>query len=360
MTSARPKYTTRFVPLVFFISIVFLSCLGAKSADAPAQQAVNQGRGSALAYTPQAIWPGGNIAERLGVSSGAIYLIDRSKVDRGGGKVVGNIKKHWAYDAKLSPAGDLVAFHGRALDSQGNVTKEGIGVLDLNGRLLTFVPRGVTFAWNPKGTHLAMTVLGMSMSNRTIPHGLVLWSRKGRSSWASYTLPSRVGWARDSLLLQIGDRVEVFNRKRGRSTPTGHHGTVVSPDGLYSMWPGEGGANTRIIEDETNRDVTRLLFGHMEKQGLHEIRSAFWVQGEGADHLLCVSGSDHVFGENPSCKTAIVDAETGKAIAEFPGEALGPTGNGRKTVVLRHESDRFETVDLEGLIRHRGDGGEWY
>jgi hypothetical protein len=190
---------------------------------------------------------------------------------------------------------------------------------------------------------------------------VVLWDRRRRSARTIEADPSRVGWAgEDSLLLQLGHRVESIDPRGGVSVPTGHHGTVVSPDGLYSIWPGEGGRNTQIIEDETNRDVTSRLYAPVERRGLHEIRSIFWIQGDGLDHFMCVSGSDHLYAGSPRCITAIVDAATGEAIAEFPGEAIGPTGDGKMTVVLRHETDLLETVDLEGLVRRWLRGEDYY
>jgi len=288
------------------------------------------------------------------VAPGAIYLVERSG---NGGSVVGNTKEYWAYDARVSPTGDLVAFHGRVNGWDG----EGIGVFNTNGVLITFVPRGVTFAWSPRGTRLAVTLAGTDGFGAPVRRGLTLWNRKFGSQRSFRALPSRVGWAgEDSLLLQLGDRVDVIDPRSGARATAGHHGTIVSPDGFYSMWPGEGGRNTRVIEDETNLDVTSRLFGPLERQGLHEIRSAFWVRGTGADHFMCVSGSDHVFFDNPRCITAIIDADTGETIGSFPGEALGPTGDSRMAVVLRHETGLLETVNMEEIVRRWVRSGGYY
>ena len=306
-------------------------------------------RGPALAYTPDAIWRSRQIADRLRLASGVIYLIDRS-ARGGGGRVIGDPTRYWAYDARVSPTGDLVAFHGKMTSS--DATGEGVGVLDTDGQFITFIPFGETFAWSPRGAQLAVTRTGADEFGRSFRRGLVVWNRKLGARQPFEVSPSRVGWAgEDSLLLQLGDRVDVIDPRNGTRATVGHHGTVVSPDGLYSIWPGEGGRNTQILDDETNRDVTSRLFGPLERQGLHEIRSAFWVLGGGADHFMCVSGSDHVYLDNPRCVTAIIDADTGETIASFPGEALGPTGDGKMTVVLRHESNRLEAVNLEEIVR---------
>jgi hypothetical protein len=55
-----------------------------------------------------------------------------------------------------------------------------------------------------------------------------------------------------------------------------------------------------------------------------------------------------------------VDAETGETIASFPGESIGPSSDGRTTVVLRHESNLMETVNLEEIVRRWIRGGEFY
>jgi hypothetical protein len=233
-------------------------------------------------------------------------------------------------------------------------------VLDTDGELATYFPRGATFAWSPGGTRLAVIVPGTGAPGSFAGPGLILWDRRNRSVRTFGVLPSRVGWAgEDSLLLQLGDRVDVIDPASGLSARTGHHGTIVSPDGLYSM-RSEADHETQIIEDESGLDVTDRLFGPPRSHGLLQIRSAFWVLGDGADHLMCVSGSDNLYGGNPRCVTAIIDASTGETIETFPGEALGPTGDGKMTVVLRHESSRLETVNLERIVRRWTESGEFY
>jgi hypothetical protein len=333
-------------------------CVRAPLARAANQRVNRPVPSSALVYTPGALWNRGDIAARLGVAMGAIYVIDRPTRAGSGGRIFGDPRQYWAHDARVSPSGDLVAFHGRMTTSRARSATDGVGVLDTNGELVTYFPRGETFAWSPRGTRLAVIVPGTGARESSAGRSLILWDRLSRSVRTFNTLPSRVGWAgEDSLLLQLEDGVDVIDTWTGVSTRTGHHGTVVSPDGLYSM---RVDRDTQIIEDESGQEVTGRLFNPLRRQGLVQIRSAFWVWGDGADHLMCVSGSDNLYGDNPQCVTAIIDAESGETIADFPGEALGPTGDGRMTVVLRHESSRLETVDLEGIVRRWTRGGEYY
>jgi hypothetical protein len=329
-------------------------CFLAPSAAAATAQ------GAALAYTPASLW-GAGITQRLRVQPEAIYMIDRSAREESAGRVFGDPRLYTAYDARVSPTGDLVAFHGTMKTLGPRGTGEGIGVLGPAGEIVAFLPRGMSFAWSPEGTRLAVVVLRNEASESSARWGVMLWDRRDYSVGILDTVPSRVGWAgEDSLLLQLGDRVASVDCCIGQLSTTGHHGTLVSPDGLYSMWPGEGGRDTRVFEDETNRDVTDRLFGPLRDQGLREIRSAFWVWGVGADHFMCVSGSDHLYLGTPRCVTEVIDADTGETIGSFPGEALGPSGDGRTTVVLHHDSYGFETVNLEEIVQRWIDDHPYY
>ena len=354
------KYAPRLAPtllpkVVLMSTLLTLSYVagGAAKDRAGAEGSRADVRSSAFAFTPNAIWSRGSIVKRLGLESGAIYRIEsQSSLDPTSsarnqiGMVVGDPDTYRAYDARASAAGGLVAFHGTVASHDGEV---GIGVLDAAGALLAFVPGGIQFAWSPRGTWLAVARSGGSRGRA----GLLLWNSRKRSLRTVQASPSRVGWiGEDSLLVQLEDRVAAVNPGSGSIVRTGHHGTVVSPDRLYSMWPGEGGRDTQIIEDRSGRDITDVLFDPLRRQGLREIRSAFWVHGGGSDHLMCVSGTDDVYGPHPHSKTAIIDAESGEMIALFPGEAIGPTADGTKTVVLRHGSYHFEAIDLEDIARH--------
>ena len=357
--TARPESSARFIPLFLsMLLLAFQTFVQAPAARAAARRADRSVRGSALVYAPGALWNRGDITARLGVSPQAIYVIDRSSRAGGAGRILGDPKQYFAYDARVSPTGELVAFHGRMTASHAAAAEDGIGVLDSDGELVIFVTRGATFAWSPGGTRLAVIVSGTDARGSFAGPSLILWDRRDRSVRTFEALPSRVGWAgEDSLLLQLPDRVDVIDPQSGVAARTGHHGTVVSPDGLYSM---RADGDTRITEDETGLDVTDRLFDPLRRQGLVQIRSAFWVLGRGADHLMCVSGSDDLYGGNPRCVTEIIDADTGETITSFPGEALGPTGDGKRTVVLRHESGKLETVDMEKLVRGWTRGGEFY
>lgn len=363
MTTTRPESSARLGSFMLSaLLLVFQSTVHMSPARAAARRPHPTAQGSSLAFTPSAIWSGGEIVARLELAPRAIYLIDAPALAGGGGRIVGDPEKYWSYDAKVSPAGDLVAFHGGTRASGGaGVEEEGIGVLDRGGALVTFIPLGVDFGWSPKGTRLAVALSPLDAVGSSAKRGLVVWDRRHRSTRSFDVLPSRVAWAgEDSLFLQLGDRVEVIDPRSGARARVGHHGTRVSPDGLYSLRPGGDGQNTKIVEDETGLDVTSRLFGPLEQKGLHEIRSAFWVCGDGADHFMCVSGSDHVYGEGPLCRTAIIDAGTGETIAEFPGEAIGPSSDGKLTVVLRHETGRLEAVNLEEMVRRWLREGESY
>ena len=362
MSSERPQSNQG--PVSFLLIMMLLASHLALAPPASAKRNPSRSPSrSALAYTPGATWgpSGGGITSRLGVTPAAIYLIDPSSALGGPGRLVGDPRRYWSFDSRVSPRGNLIAFSGRTGEyaSMEGAGGEGVGVMDLNGRVLTFIYGGSTFAWSPGGRWLAV-VVNKHISSRSTP-GLALWNARTHSDRRFHEHPSRVGWvSEDALLLQLEDQVDVLNPQTGSRTRTPHHGTVVSPDGLYSMWPGEGGENTKVIDDATGEDITSRLFGPMERKGLRQIRSAFWIRGDGAEHLMCVSGSDNVYGEHPRCRTGIVDAATGEMIVVFPGEAIGPTADGRTTVVLRHELGALQAVSFEEMLRDTAPEGQFY
>ncbi|HKW51149.1 MAG TPA: hypothetical protein VJQ53_05380 [Candidatus Eisenbacteria bacterium] len=370
MTTVAQESSRRPLSLLLcLLLLAFQLTVHAPPARGAAKRPRPTDRGSSLAFTPDAIWsnPDRRIAARLGLRSAAIYLIDTSALAGGAGRIIGDASKYVAFDAKASPNGDLVAFHGGVAtagagdDEDLGLVDEGIGVMDRGGAIVAFIPLGVDFAWSPGGARLAVALSRMGEFGSSGKGGLAVWDRLHRSTRTYDASPSRVGWVgEDSLLLQLGDRVDVINPRSGVRARAGHHGTRVSPDGLYSIRPGGDGQNTKIIEDETGLDATHRLFGPLEEKGLHEIRSAFWVCGDRADHFMCVSGCDHVYGNGPRCLTAIIDAGTGEIIADFPGEAIGPSSDGKLTVVLRHETDRLEAVNLEEKVRRWFRGGEFH
>jgi hypothetical protein len=236
--------------------------------------------------------------------------------------------------------------------------------MDTAGTLVADFPRGRSYAWSPDGTRLAVVsarppaqrVGGLRAKNPRNRFGVAIWDRRNNSVRAYAQWPSRAAWAgNDSLLLQMPDRVVVLDPRRGSVSPSGHNGTIVSPDSRYAMWPGEGGQNTRIFHEDSGARVTDALFGRYEEKGLGQIRSAFWVRGRGAGHLMCISACDAIQDERPRCRTEVIDAETHEILDSFPGEALGPTADGRGVVVFRRSRGRLEFHDLRPVVLERDD-----
>jgi|GEM_PF-7074604 len=348
MAPLRVRSSNRFVPLLV------LALSGTVTAfHVPSIEAASRGsaQGQACAYVPQAVWARGDgITTRLGTSRGTIYVFHPSTSARDAGRPIPKPKEYWAYDAKLSPQGDLTAFYGEFPSTIGGPGR-GVGVVDRDGTIVEWIECGEALSWSPDGRWLAVVLSKWGKGGGPTDRRLALWNRRTGSVRMFDAAPSHVGWAsEDSLLLQLGNAVDVIDPRTGNRSGTGHHGTIVSTDGLYALWPGENGQNTKVFEEETGYDVTIRLFGPMTQRGLGEIRSAFWMRGEGSDHFMVVSGCDHVYGPSPTCKTAIVDARTGEIVVEFPGEALGPTGDGKSAVLLRHGSYEMEGVDLEALL----------
>ena len=65
-------------------------------------------------------------------------------------------------------------------------------------------------------------------------------------------------------------------------------------------------------------------------------------------------------GTRPTCTTAIIDARTGEIIVEFPGEALGASGDGTTAILLRHGTYLIEGVSLEGMLGLLTGPGSFY
>jgi hypothetical protein len=312
---------------------------------------------SPLAYTPDAIW-GAGAGATAGLSEiqdGAIHLFDGMTP---AGRVLGDLRLYRASDAKIARSGDLVAFIGRLAGTgarraaRARGMDRGVAVYDTSGRALATFPEANSFSWSPDGAQLAVVYPRMKSIGGARAKGVALWNRRTRATRSFALFPSRAGWAgRDSLLLQFSDRVDRLDPVRGKAAPTGHYGTVIAPDGLYSMRPGELGRDTRITEDETGADVTERIFGSMLERNLGQIRAAFWVRVRGADHLMCVSGCDDIYGSDPRCTTEIIDVGTLETIASFPGEAIGPSADEQSVTVLRRDLGRLVAVDLRPLVR---------
>jgi len=358
MTPLRRTHV-RFLALILAASIL---CPAANSLAAPV----------CFAYVPTAIW-GQNLAvaaSPLSRTRDGIYWFDgEGRL----GTLIGDPERYQALDATAAPKEGIVAFRGRYLAYPSNSWVMGVAVMDTAGALVADFPRGQSFKWSPDGSRLAVVyereaagrareAVGKGRKKRSPSGGVRVWDRREGTERTYAQWPSRVGWAgSDSLLLQLPDKVVVLDLRKGGVAKTGHHGTVVSGDGRYSMWPGENGQDTRILEDETGLDITERLFGPLRREGLTEIRSAFWIRGSGMDHYMCVSGSDLIAGQDPRCVTLILDAESGEEVDRFPGEALGPTADGRRAVLLLHDEGQLKIANLRSAVLNWGGGsGEFH
>jgi hypothetical protein len=350
MISQRATHASRSLGLV--LSAILFLLPSATSASKPNPKMSSRAPAFfPMTFVPGATWGGdGNgLIRRLGLVPNGLYIVHSSTSAR---QLLGDARQITAIAATVSPKGDMIAIFGRTAPSNVAGTEEGVALVDTSGTLITYFPSGQSFAWSPDGAALAVVIGATNGFGGPAISGLTVWDRARRGEVSYPVWPSSVGWTRgDSLLIQIGRRVEALDRTSGAHSITGHHATIVSPDGLYSIWRGEDGGRMRIMEDETGRDVTAMLFAPLSNEGLGQIRSAFWVKGAKADHFLCVSASDNVYGDKPACRTAIYDAGSGEEVARFDGEALGPTGDGKAAVVLIHESGVFRAVDTEGLVR---------
>jgi hypothetical protein len=314
---------------------------------------------STIAYVPGAIW--GDYLEAatggLTLQPKAIHWFDGSDAM---GRVIGDVERYQADDAKAAPREALVAFVGTYAAYPATTLTPGVAVMDTVGTILADFPRGKSYAWSPDGTRLAVVFpreaptrsRGRRANVTRYRPGVAVWDRRTGAVSSFSEWPSRAAWnGNDSLLLQFPDRVVVLDTRKAAVAATGHHGTIVSPDFRYALWPGEGGDNTRIYREETGRRITNAIFGPFVDEEKGQIRSAFWVRGRGADHLLCVCACDGIQFPEPSCRTDVIDVETRTTVASFPGEALGPSADERGTVVFLRGEGRLEFHDLRDVVR---------
>ena len=334
-----------------------------------------------IAYVPAAIW--GDYLEPatggLGLVAHAIYWFEGA--DSSMGRVLGDLERYQAEDAKAAPREPLVAFVGRYAAYPSTTLAPGVAVMDTTGALVSDFPRARSYAWSPDGQRLVVLFAREALppgrgsraargraagggrpagsarlakaATRYRP-GISVWDRQDGSVRSFARWPSRAAWAgNDSLLLQFPDSVLVLDARTGKTDRTGHNGTVVSSDSRYALWPGEDGENTRVFEEESGQRITDAVFGPFQRSGKGQIRSAFWVRGRGAGHLMVVSGCDGIQFPEPSCRTRVIDVETLQSVASFRGEALGPTADERGVVVFRRDLGRLEYHDLRPVARER-------
>jgi len=326
-----------------------------------------------VAYVPAAIW-----GDYLGQATGqsltphAVYWFEGA--DSSMGRIIGDLERYQADDAKAAPREPMVAFVGRYAAYPSNKLVPGVAVMDTAGTLLVDFPQGKSFAWSPDGMRLAVVLPrqaapaprargGRAAAKRRpwaeprYRAGVAVWDRHDGSLKTFLRFPSRTAWAgNDSLLLQYPDSVLVLQPRSGTVTRTAFHGSVISPDARFAMWPGGDGEDTRIYDEARGERITDALFAPFHQEDKAQIRSAFWVRGRGADHLMVISGCDGIQYPEPSCGTRVIDVSTGDVLKSFRGEAIGPTADGRGAVVFRRDRGRLEYHDLRPVaLGHRTD-----
>jgi hypothetical protein len=311
-----------------------------------------------IAYVPAAIW-GRDVDAAVGelhLDAHAIYWFEGTDSM---GRVIGDRERYEADDAKAAPREPLVAFVGRYSGAPTEPMAVGVAVMDTTGALIADFPHGQTYSWSPDGTRLAVVSPREALPQRKgrkgkvqYRPGVTVWNRTDGSVRSFAHWPTRAGWiGEDSLLLQLPDTVVVLDAEKGTVKPIKHRGTVISPDSRFAMWPGVGGLDTQLYDEESGAPITEAMFGPLQKGDRGQVRSAFWLRGRGSDHLMCGSACDAIQFQKPNCRTKVVDAESKKILASFPGEALGPTADERGVVVFHRTKGTLEFCDLRPVIK---------
>jgi hypothetical protein len=311
-----------------------------------------------IAYVPAAVWGRDleSAAGELNLDRNAIYWFDGTDSM---GRVIGDRERYEAEDAKAAPREPLVAFSGRYSGAPTEPMAVGVAVMDTTGALIADFPHGQGFAWSPDGARLAVISprepLPQRKGRKGKPQyrpGVTVWDRSDGSMRSYAHWPSRAAWSGpDSLFLQMPDSVVVLDVTSGKVAPTMHRAAAVSPDSRYAFWVGAGPMDARIYNEESGAPITDEVVAPLQKGDRGQIRYLFWVRGRGASHLLCGSACDSIQFEKPSCRTKVVDAESKKILASFPGEAIGPTADERGVIVFHRASRTLEFQDLRATVR---------
>ncbi|MGE5177475.1 MAG: hypothetical protein ACM3PF_00110 [Bacteroidota bacterium] len=344
---------------------------GSASTDSDAWR--RTARRARFAYVPRAIWGAAleSATSGLGLTPNAIYWYEGTD-DMG--RVIGDVERYQADDAKASPHDALVAFVGRYAAGESETLQPGVAVMDTAGALVADFPRAESFGWSPDGTRLVVVYArtevreGQTLMKpprgrrgtalrRKAAGGVQVWDRRNNTARYYAQWPLRAGWAgSDTLLLQFPDRVMCLDLVKGAVKASEHQGFIVSPDGLYSLRPGGNGADTRIAEDATDDPITTRVFRPFLDRDQSQIRSAFWLRARDAAHLMCVSGCAAVASDRPDCSTEVVDVGTFETVASFRGEALGPTADERGVILFHADEGRLEFHDLRSVPTESTDG----
>jgi hypothetical protein len=327
------------------------------SSSAPARTAR-----ATIAYVPAAIW-GRDVDAAVGelhLDAHAIYWFEGTDPM---GRIIGDRERYEADDAKAAPREPLVAFVGRYSGAPTEPMAVGVAVMDTTGAMIADFPHGQTYSWSPNGTRLAVVSPREPLPQRKgrkgkvqYRPGVTVWDRTDGSVRSFAHWPTLAGWiSEDSLLLQMPDTVVVLDAEKGTVKPTRHRATIISPDSRYAMWPGAGGLDTQLYAEESGDTITEAMFGPLQKGDRGQIRSAFWLRGKGSDHLMCGSACDAITSMKPSCRTKVIDAESKRVLASFPGEALGPTADERGVVVFHRTKGTLEFCDLRPVIKEHSE-----
>ena len=198
----------------------------------------------------------------------------------------------------------------------------GVAVCDLTGRVIHKELGATSCAWNPHGRTLA--ALGGD--------GIRIW-RLGTKTERTEEPAEVAYWGtRDTLFFLREGSTWALDVRRGRISVTSHHGPIVSPDGLYSVdhlvryWP-----RFRITHDRTSTDLSLSALAPLGPCAPQHFDEPFWVQG--SDHLLCISiCGDWRQGDGSmrwGCRTGVVDVMTSELVADWPGNILGVSADGK-------------------------------
>ena len=228
-------------------------------------------------------------------------------------------------------------------------------VVDTAGRRLAGFPRAVRLAWSPAGDTLAVAIARTPWETLSGFDSIYVWSpRAGIFSQAQVSARrGPIGWAGPDTVLAgswVQGPVDAIPLRTGAAAVSKHHGTDVSPDGLFSIYPTFGGLGVGVYEDRTGANYAYRSVELLRFPRLGEIGPARWVRSSRSGHALAISAcplsdSSPTPGRSrrnvSNCLTAFVDAGSERLLGWTHGRLIGLSSNGGAAVVERDTSFAF-------------------
>jgi hypothetical protein len=270
-----------------------------------------------------------------GVSPHSIYLI-RDGQQRG--KEVVRREAGTIYRTQLSPDARLLAYaleeqgpsraHAQPVAIQSVIITSSDGVQRdsvSNGARVSW--SGMRFAWNERGSRLAVLLGGEGGGRQAQDDSVVVWNGRvrGRETFKIRPGAWEIGWASDdTVLISHYDGVDAIALPSGAMSRSWHRASDLSQDHQYSLVWTDQGRSLRVCEDAPAVEVT---YGIMQVVGTAaHLGRARWIREEACGHVLAVTSCDSALSsEGPlgsPCQVSFLEVAGLRRIFQVPGQLV--------------------------------------